>query len=41
MAKLIDKNTIELTDIEGIKEIITSKYIVIAVGTRPKLPNYN
>ncbi len=35
LAKLIDKNTIELTDVKGKTETVTAKNILIAVGGRP------
>lgn len=35
LAKLVDKNTIELTDKNGNVEKVTSQYILIAVGGRP------
>jgi len=35
LAKLLDKNTIELTDAKGGKETVTAKNILIAVGGRP------
>jgi thioredoxin reductase (NADPH) len=35
LAKLLDKNTIELTDAKGAKETVTAKNILLAVGGRP------
>jgi thioredoxin reductase (NADPH) len=35
---MIDKNTIELTNAKGEKNIITSDKILIAVGGRPNYP---
>lgn len=38
LARLIDEHTIELTDITNQKSKVTAKYIVIAVGGRPNIP---
>jgi len=37
-AKLLDANTIELTDKDGNKEEVTAEYILIATGGRPTDP---
>lgn len=39
LGKVIGKNTVELTDKDGKVETVTSKYIVIAVGGRPYIPD--
>jgi len=38
LASFIDAHTIKLTDKDGMEIIKTSKYIVIAVGGRPLIP---
>jgi len=39
LAKMTGKNEVELTDVEGNKEKVTAKFIVIAVGGRPTYPD--
>lgn len=38
LAKLISANQVELTGYDGIPEVITAKYILIATGGRPSDP---
>ena len=38
LGKIIEKNTIKLTDKNGKEKIIKAKHIVIAVGGRPLIP---
>lgn len=38
LARVIDKNTIELRDNDGSIETVTSRFIVVAVGGRPNIP---
>jgi thioredoxin reductase (NADPH) len=39
LGRVVDKNTVELKDKDGNIETITSRFIVIAVGGRPYIPD--
>jgi len=39
LGRIVDKNTVELKDKDGNIEIISSRFIVIAVGGRPYIPD--
>lgn len=39
LGRVIDKNTVELKDSNGVIEIVKAKNIVIAVGGRPMIPD--
>jgi thioredoxin reductase (NADPH) len=38
-ARFVDAHTLELTDAQGEKETVTAKHVLIAVGSRPTIPD--